>query len=194
MDFNDQICPWAAQDKLYRDYHDTEWGLPLHDDQKLFELLVLEGMQAGLSWLTILRKRENFRRSFDEFDPRIVSGYGDDKISALMQDPGIVRNRLKIRAAISNARAFLEVCQEFGSFDRYLWSWVGGRPIINQFQSITDIPASTGLSDRISHDLVRRGFKFAGTTICYALMQSAGLVWDHLASCHCRPPADTEAQ
>jgi DNA-3-methyladenine glycosylase I len=184
-----QVCPWAINDPLYRQYHDTEWGVPLHDDQRLFELLILEGMQAGLSWLTILRKRENFRQAFDQFQPEKVAVYDDGKIEELLQNPGIIRNRLKIKAAITNARAFLAVQHEFGSFDRYLWSWVEGQPLVNNFQLIGEIPAQTGLSDRLSRDLASRGFKFVGSTICYALMQSAGLVWDHLAGCPCRPVA-----
>lgn len=181
------VCPWAVNDPLYRQYHDTEWGIPLHDDRRLFELVVLEGMQAGLSWLTILRKRENFRQAFDHFDPILVVAYNDDKIEQLLQNPGIIRNRLKIKSAITNASAFLAVVQEFGSFDRYLWSWVDGQPIINQWSTISEIPARTDLSDRISKDLIKRGFKFVGTTICYALMQSTGLVWDHLTCCPCQP-------
>lgn len=187
MASDSSVCPWAVNDPLYRQYHDTEWGVPLHDDRKLFELVVLEGMQAGLSWLTILRKRENFRQAFDHFDPEIIAAYDDDKVEQLLQNPGIIRNRLKIKSAITNARAFLAVVQEFGSFDRYLWSWVDGQPIINQRSTIAEIPARTELSDRMSKDLIKRGFKFAGTTICYALMQSTGLVWDHLTGCPCQP-------
>ncbi len=183
----DRICPWAVHDPLYRLYHDTEWGVPVHEDRHLFELIVLEGMQAGLSWLTILRKRENFRAAFDLFDPVKVAAYGDEQVELLLQNPGIIRNRLKIKAAITNAAAFLRVCHEFGSFDPYLWAWVDGQPLINHFESTTDIPARSELSDRLSKDLLRRGFKFVGSTICYALMQSAGLVWDHLTSCPCRP-------
>ncbi len=182
-----QVCPWAGNDPLYRQYHDTEWGVPLHDDQRLFELLVLEGMQAGLSWLTILRKREHFRQAFAHFDPAIVAGFDETQVTALLQNPGIIRNRLKIRAAIANAQAFLAVQAEFGSFDHYLWSWVDCRPIINHWDTLADIPARTELSDRLSQDLIRRGFKFVGSTICYALLQSAGLVWDHLAGCFCQP-------
>lgn len=182
-----QVCPWAGSDPLYRLYHDTEWGVPLHDDQRLFELLILEGMQAGLSWLTILRKRENFRAAFDGFDPITVAAYDETRIALLMQNPGIIRNRLKIKAAVSNAGAFIDVQAEFGSFDKYLWSWVGDQPIINHWQILTAIPARSEISDRISRDLVKRGFKFTGSTICYALMQSAGLVWDHLADCACQP-------
>jgi len=182
-----QACPWAGDDLLYRQYHDEEWGVPLHDDDKLFELLVLEGMQAGLSWLTILRKRQRFREVFAGFDPAEVAAFDEDKIESLLQDPGIIRNRLKIRAAVGNAAAFRRVQAEFGSFDRYLWSWVDGQPIINQWRELGQIPARSELSDKISKDLRQRGFSFVGSTICYALMQSAGLVWDHLTGCPCRP-------
>ncbi len=183
------ICPWAQGDPLYQAYHDLEWGMPEHDDNRLFELIVLEGMQAGLSWLTILRKRENFRQAFDGFDPKIVAEYGDEKIAELLNNAGIIRNRLKIRSAITNAQAFLRIQDEYGSFDQYLWSWVDGQPIVNHFEALEDIPAKTELSDRLSKDLVRRGFKFVGSTICYAFMQSAGLVWDHLVSCKVKRPS-----
>jgi DNA-3-methyladenine glycosylase I len=187
MDSENAICPWAGTDPLYRLYHDTEWGVPLHDDHQLFELLVLEGMQAGLSWLTILRKRENFRAAFDRFDPALVARYNQDKILSLLGNAGIIRNRRKIESAVSNARIYLEVQAEWGSFDQYIWSWVDGVPIHGNRRTLADIPARTALSDKISQDLVRRGFKFAGSTICYAFMQSAGLVWDHLPACPCRP-------
>ncbi len=187
METASQICPWAASDPLYRRYHDTEWGIPLHDDRQLFELLILEGMQAGLSWLTILRKRERFREVFDGFDPLKVAAFDEEKIERLLLDPGIIRNRLKIRAAVKNARAFLQVQHEFGSFDQYLWSFVDGRQIVNDWRQIPDIPARNSISDIMSKDLKKRGFSFVGSTICYALMQSAGLVWDHLADCACRP-------
>jgi DNA-3-methyladenine glycosylase I len=180
-----EVCPWAATDPLYREYHDTEWGRPLHDDRALFELLILEGMQAGLSWLTILRKRENFRRAFDNFEPLIVAAYGEDNIQALLQDPGIIRNRAKVRSAVASAAAFLVIQAEFGSFDRYLWSFVDGQPIINRPLAMGEVPARTELSDRLSRDLKKRGFNFVGSTICYAYLQSAGLVFDHLASCPC---------
>jgi DNA-3-methyladenine glycosylase I len=183
-----QPCPWAGSDPLYRSYHDHEWGVPQHDDRLLFELLVLEGMQAGLSWLTILRKRDNFRLAFDHFDPVLVAGYETAKIDQLLQDAGIIRNRRKIEAAIGNAIAFLQVQAEFGSFDRYIWSWVDGGPIVNRWSSMADIPVRTALSDRISADLARRGFRFVGSTICYAYLQAAGLIWDHLRSCPCQPP------
>jgi DNA-3-methyladenine glycosylase I len=194
MPIDSQVCPWAGSDPLYRLYHDTEWGVPLHDDRRLFELLVLEGMQAGLSWLTVLRKRVNFRAAFDQFDPVAVAAFDENRVAGLLQNPGIVRNRLKIAAAIANARAFLLVQKEFGSFDRYLWSFVGNQPIVNKWRDESEIPARTALSDRLSRDLTARGFRFAGSTICYALMQSAGLVWDHLTSCPCQPPAGEDFQ
>ena len=164
-------------------YHDTEWGVPLHDDQRLFEFLVLEGMQAGLSWATILHKRENFRKAFSRFDVKRVAGYGKRDVQRLLADPGIVRNRLKIEAAISNARRFLEVQQEFGSFDRYIWRFVDGKPIRNRFRSLSELPARTPLSDAISRDLKERGFKFTGSTIVYAHMQATGMVNDHMLHC-----------
>ena len=185
----EKICPWA-QGELYVAYHNDEWGKPQHDDCKLFELLVLEGMQAGLSWLTILKKRDAFRLAFDGFDPEQVACYGEEKRQELLSNSEIIRNRAKISAAISNAKAFLAVQQEFGSFDRYLWSFVEGRPIVNRWERLEDMPASTPVSDALSADLKRRGFKFVGSTICYALMQSAGLVNDHLVWCsqyeHCK--------
>lgn len=181
-------CAWAtdkdaAARKLYEDYHDTEWGEPLHEDKKLFEFLILEGFQAGLSWITILKKREAFRVAFDDFDPHIVANYDEDKIKELMRNEGIIRNRAKIEAAIINAKAFMAVQREFGSFDKYIWGFVGGKPIINAFESIADLPASTPLSDKIAKDLKKRGFKFVGTTTMYAFMQSIGMVNDHLSSC-----------
>ncbi|HMM45300.1 MAG TPA: DNA-3-methyladenine glycosylase I [Candidatus Macondimonas sp.] len=176
-------CPWCGQDPLYRRYHDGEWGVPVHDDTVLFELLVLEGAQAGLSWLTVLRKREHYRRAFEGFDPRRVAAFDAARIEALLQDPGIIRNRLKIASAVSNARAFLEVESRFGSFDRYIWDFVDGRPIINRFASMAEVPAVTPLAETISHDLKRRGFRFVGPTIVYAYLQATGLVNDHLVSC-----------
>lgn len=181
-------CEWAIDKdeyarKLYEDYHDNEWGVPLHDDRKLFELLVLEAMQAGLSWITILKKREAFRVAFDDFDPKIVANYNEAKIEELMQNKGIIRNRSKIEAAIHNAKLFLEIQKEFGSFDKYIWGFVGGKPIVNSFNSIAELPASTPLSDKMSKDLKKRGFKFVGSTIMYAYMQSVGIVNDHLTSC-----------
>lgn len=177
-----KICPWAQGD-LYVAYHDHEWGKPLRDDQKLFELLILEGMQAGLSWITILKKREAFREAFDGFDPVLVAAYGDAKKQSLMENPGIIRNRLKIEAAVTNARVFLEVQKERGSFAQYLWSFVENRPVVNAWETVEQIPATSEISDRMSRELKKRGFKFVGSTICYAFMQSAGLVNDHLISC-----------
>ena len=175
-------CPWAEAG-VNHEYHDTEWGVPVHDDRHLFEMLILEGAQAGLSWTTILNKRSNYRRAFDNFDPAIVAKYDDEKVAALLADPGIVRNRLKIRAAIANAKAFLEVEEEFGSFNKYIWGFVGGKPIQSNLKSMKDIPARTGDSDAMSKALLKRGFKFVGSTICYAYMQAVGMVNDHLVSC-----------
>lgn len=176
-------CAWVGDDPLYRQYHDTEWGVPCRDDRALFELLILEGAQAGLSWSTILKKRENYRRLFDNFDAAKIARYDKKKIDALLQDPGIVRNRLKVEATVANARAFLELQKEPGGFRGFIWSFVGGKPIKNQRHSITDIPASTAESDALSKALKKRGFKFVGTTICYAFMQAAGLVNDHTTDC-----------
>lgn len=178
-------CGWAGSDPVYVAYHDNEWGRPEHDDRKLFEMLILEGMQAGLSWITILKKRENFRRAFDNFDPEKVAEYGDKKISELLGNTGIIRNRLKINAAVANARAFLEVRREYGSFDKFIWSYVGYTPIVNRPKTLADVPASTPLSDKISADLKKRGFKFVGTTIIYSFMQAVGMVDDHVVSCFC---------
>jgi DNA-3-methyladenine glycosylase I len=175
-------CAWA-QTEPNISYHDLEWGVPLHDDRALFELLTLEGAQAGLSWTTILSKRENYRRAFDQFDAEKISRYGAKKTAALLADPGIVRNRLKIAAAVQNAKAFLAVQKEFGSFDRYLWQFVGGRPIVNRRRGRGDVPARTPESDALSKDLLKRGFKFVGSTICYAFMQASGMVNDHLVTC-----------
>lgn len=175
-------CAWA-QTEPNTTYHDQEWGVPQHDDRPLFELLILEGAQAGLSWTTILNKRENYRRAFDHFDARKIARYTDKKIAALLADPGIVRNRLKVAAAITNARAFLAVQKEFGSFDRYLWAFVGGRPIVNRRRTMREVPARTPESDALSKDLLKRGFKFVGSTIIYAFMQASGLVNDHLVTC-----------
>jgi DNA-3-methyladenine glycosylase I len=174
---------WGGNDPLMIAYHDTEWGVPLHDDRGLFEFLVLEGMQAGLSWATILRKRENFRKAFSGFDARRVAGYGTEDVQRLLENPGIIRNRLKIEAAINNARRFLEVQKEFGSFDRYIWGFVEGKPIRNRFRTLSELPARTPLSDRISKDLKNRGFKFTGSTIVYAHMQATGMVNDHMVHC-----------
>lgn len=167
-------CEWAGSDPLYVAYHDEEWGVPVHDDHALFESLVLDGAQAGLSWITILRKRENYRRAFDNFDPQKVAAYGEDKIAELLQDPGIVRNRLKVRSAVQNAQAFLRIQEEFGSFDAYLWRFVNGQPIQNRWQSMSEIPAETDMSRALSKDLKKRGFNFVGPTIIYAFMQANG--------------------
>lgn len=176
-------CQWASGDALLREYHDIEWGVPLHGDQALFELLILEGAQAGLSWLTILRKRAAYRKAFDEFDPERIARYSETKIERLLENPGIVRNRLKVIAAVQNAKSFLAVRQEFGTFDRYIWQFVGKRPMDAQRQSAGQVPARTTESDAMSKDLSKRGFKFTGSTICYAFMQAAGLVNDHLVEC-----------
>jgi DNA-3-methyladenine glycosylase I len=176
-------CPWSDSSPLMQDYHDREWGVPLHDDARLFELLVLEGAQAGLSWSTILNKREAYRAAFDDFDPDCVARYEEADIARLLANPGIVRNRRKILSAISNAGAFLEVQEELGSFDRYLWRFVGGVPLHHRFEALTELPATTPESAAMSQDLIRRGFRFVGPTICYAFMQSAGLVNDHLVTC-----------
>jgi DNA-3-methyladenine glycosylase I len=176
-------CEWAAT-PLSIEYHDQEWGVPLHDDQRLFEFLILEGAQAGLSWETILKKRDNYRLAFDNFDPRVVAAYGDEKVAALLADPGIIRNRLKIASAIRNAKAYLQVQAEFGSFDAYLWRFVDGKPVVNAWQSMRELPASTPLSDALSKDLKGRNFNFIGSTICYAFMQAVGLVNDHVVVCY----------
>lgn len=176
-------CAWVSQDPLYIDYHDHEWGRPIHDDQKLFEFLILESFQAGLSWLTILRKRENFRKAFANFDPKKVARFTDKKVRSLMNDAGIIRNRLKILAAISNARLFLDIQKEFGSFDSYVWKFVKGKIINNSPQTIKDIPARSEVSDAMSLDMKKQGFKFRGSTICYAFMQAVGMVNDHTKEC-----------
>lgn len=175
-------CGWIS-DPLMQKYHDEEWGVPLHDDRKLFEYMVLDAFQAGLSWKTILNKRENFKRAFDDFDPARIAKYDEKKYEALLNDAGIIRNRAKIRGTIINAQAFLKVQQEFGSFDKYLWSFVDGKPVVNHWRSLSEIPPRTELSDRMSKDLTKRGFKFVGSTICYAFIQAAGLVNDHVAGC-----------
>ena len=180
-------CSWAASSEIYSRYHDEEWGKPLHDDQKLFEFLILEGMQAGLSWITILKKRETFRIAFDGFDVKKVAAYDSGKVEELMNNPGIIRNRLKVEAAVNNARRFLEIVAEFGSFDTYIWGFVGHQPIINHWEQLTDVQATTELSDQISADLKRRGFKFVGSTVVYSHMQATGMVNDHLVSCFCHP-------
>jgi DNA-3-methyladenine glycosylase I len=176
-------CAWAGADPLMQEYHDKEWGRPVHDDRGLFEFLILEGAQAGLSWQTILRKRENYRKAFDRFDPVKVSKYDRKKVRELMNNPGIVRNRLKIEAAILNAKCFLETRKEFRSFNSYIWCFVEDKPIVNRWKSSKEIPAKTAVSDLMSKDLKKRGFKFVGSTICYAFMQATGMVNDHTLSC-----------
>jgi DNA-3-methyladenine glycosylase I len=175
-------CPWA-KGELYLRYHDQEWGIPVHDDRKLFEMLILEGAQAGLSWETILNKRENYRAAFDKFHARRIAAYDETKVAKLLANPGIIRNRLKISAAVTNAQEFLKVQKEFGSFDRYIWQFVDGRQIQNTWESFNHVPATTPQSDAMSKDLRGRGFKFVGSTICYAFMQAVGMVNDHLTTC-----------
>jgi DNA-3-methyladenine glycosylase I len=183
MKNNKQSCSWPKGDPLLLKYHDTEWGVPLHSDNKLFEFLILEGFQAGLSWLTILRKRENFRNAFDNFDFNKVATYDQRKINSLLEDSRIIRNRLKIESAVTNAKAFIEIRKKFGTFDKYIWNFIGNKPIHNRFESLKEIPARTELSDLISNDLKKRGFKFVGSTIVYAHMQATGMVNDHIKSC-----------
>ncbi|MFC1564360.1 DNA-3-methyladenine glycosylase I [candidate division KSB1 bacterium] len=178
-----KTCEWTTSDQLMIEYHDTEWGVPVHDDDKIFEFLILEGFQAGLSWSTILKKRENFRKAFDNFDYKKIAKYGEKKIEELMNDAGIIRNRAKINAAVTNATAFMEVQGEFGSFDKYIWGFIGGKPIVNKWKSLKELPAKTKESDEISADLKKRGFKFVGSTIVYAHMQAAGMVNDHIVDC-----------
>ncbi|MBP9211826.1 MAG: DNA-3-methyladenine glycosylase I [Bacteroidetes bacterium] len=179
----EQRCAWCGDDPLYIKYHDEEWGRPVHDDRHLFEMLCLEGAQAGLSWITILRKRENYRKAFDRFDPKKIIRYDAKKVQQLLANEGIVRNRLKVASVISNAEAYFRVVKEFGSFDAYLWQFVGGNPIINARSGMGDIPATTPESDAMSKDLKKRGFKFVGSTICYAFMQACGMVDDHTSEC-----------
>lgn len=190
---SERRCEWAAGDPLMVEYHDTEWGVPVHDDRKLFEFLVLEGSQAGLSWLTVLKKRENYRRAFDDFKPDKVARYGRGKVRSLLENDGIIRNRLKIEASVLNARGVLAVQKEFGNFDTYVWRFVGGRPIQNRWKSLKQLPASTTESDGMSQALKKRGFKFVGSTICYAYMQAVGMVNDHVTSCF-RHTAGREGQ
>ncbi len=180
-------CSWATTD-LYKEYHDKEWGKPLHDDRKLFEMLILEGMQAGLSWQTILNKRTAFREAFDQFDYKKIALYDEAKIDTLMQNAKIVRNRLKLKSAIINAQQFIKIQEEYGSFDTFIWSYVNNKPIHNHFQSESELPATTSLSDKISKDLKKRGFKFVGSTIIYAYMQAIGIVNDHVKGCHLYTP------
>ncbi len=176
-------CPWCLSDPLYIDYHDHEWGVPLHDDRKWFEFLILEGAQAGLNWLLVLKKRENYRRAYDGFDFELVARYDERRIARLLADPGLIRNRAKIAASVNNAKAFIRVREEFGSFDRYIWRFVGGKPICNRWRDDRLLPASTPLSEVISKDLRARGFKFVGSTIMYAHMQATGMVNDHIIGC-----------
>ena len=178
-----QRCAWCGDDPLYVAYHDQEWGVPVYDDATLFEFLTLETFQAGLSWITVLRKRENFRKAFDQFDYKKIAKYNQKKIDALLQNEGIIRNKLKVNAAVTNAIAFMEVQTEFGSFSKYIWGFVQGKPLKNKLKSLSDAPANTSLSDTISKDLKNRGFKFVGTTVVYAHMQATGMVNDHLTNC-----------
>jgi len=180
---NMERCPWSTNDEIYIRYHDEEWGVPVHDDNKHFEFLVLEGAQAGLSWLTILKRRENYRKAYDNFDPAKVANYDEAKVAELLANAGIIRNRKKIESSINNAKRFLEVQQEFGSFDKYIWRFVDHKPVINSWKTLTEIPAKTELSEQISKDLKKRGFSFVGSTIIYAHIQAIGLVNDHLVSC-----------
>ena len=176
-------CEWAGSDPLYLAYHDEEWGVPVHDDRRHYEMICLEGAQAGLSWITVLRKRENYRAAFDNFNPTLVAGYDEDKVAELLANPGIVRNRLKVRAFIRNAQAFLRIQAEYGSFDAYIWRFVDGAPIVNHRRSLHEIPAQTPQAQAMSKDLAKRGFTFVGPTICYAYMQACGMVNDHEVSC-----------
>lgn len=176
-------CAWCRNDPLYVKYHDEEWGRPCHDDNKLFEMLCLEGAQAGLSWITILRKRENYRKAFNNFDVKKIAKYDEAKVKKLLEDVGIVRNKLKVAAFITNAKCFLDVQKEFGSFDKYIWQFTGGKPIVNNWKSLKELPAMTAESDAMSKDLKKRGFKFIGSTICYAYMQACGMVIDHTVDC-----------
>lgn len=180
---NKTRCAWCEKDDLYRDYHDHEWGKPVYEDDKLFEFLILETFQAGLSWHTILKKRENFRAAFDNFDYKKIANYGEEKVQELLQDAGIIRNQLKVRGTIANAIAFMKVQEEFGSFSKYIWNFTDGKPIENQRKSLSEIPATTPLSDAISKDLKKRGFKFVGSTVVYAHMQATGMVNDHIEDC-----------
>ncbi|HUJ11400.1 MAG TPA: DNA-3-methyladenine glycosylase I [Verrucomicrobiae bacterium] len=176
-------CEWPSDDALMIQYHDTEWGVPVHDDRKLFEFLVLDAMQAGLSWRTVLHKRQKFRKAFDNFDAEKVARYSEKRVAKLLQDPGIIRNRLKVHSAVTNARAMLAAQEQFGSFDRYIWQFVGGRPQVNRWKSLKELPAKTKESDAMSKDMKQGGFTFCGSTICYAFMQAAGMVNDHVVTC-----------
>ena len=177
-------CGWCEKDELYRNYHDTEWGKPVYDDKTLFEFLVLESFQAGLSWYTILKKRENFRAAFDDFNYKKIANYSEEKVEELMHDAGIIRNRLKILATINNAKRFQEVQKEFGTFSKYIWTFVDGKPVVNHPKTLNDVPATTEISDALAKDLKKRGFKFLGSTVMYAHMQATGMVNDHLVDCH----------
>ena len=183
---NKNRCAWCEKDDLYRNYHDNEWGKPVYNDATLFEFLILETFQAGLSWHTILKKRENFRKAFDQFDVKKVAAYNDKKLQILIEDTGIIRNQLKIKSAVSNAQAFIKIQEEFGSFSKYIWAFVDGKPIDNKPQTLKDVPATTPLSDALSKDLKKRGFKFVGSTVIYAHMQATGMVNDHVADCFTR--------
>jgi len=180
---NKKRCDWLTDDENYIAYHDSEWGVPVHDDTKLFEMLILEGAQAGLSWLTVLKRRESYRKAFDEFDPVKIAQWNQEKIESLLKDPGIIRNRLKVEAARTNAQAFLIIVNEFGSFDDFIWSFVRGKPIHNSWKTLKEIPATSHESDRMSKELKKKGFKFTGSTICYAFMQAVGMVNDHTIDC-----------
>lgn len=176
-------CGWAGNTQIYVDYHDNEWGRPVHDDRKLFEMLILETMQAGLSWITVLKKREAYREAFDGFEPKKIALYNDEKVEELLQNAGIIRNRLKINSAINNAKLFLEIQEKYGSFDKFIWSYVDNKPIVGHWEKVQDPPATTPISDKISKDLKKLGFKFVGSTIVYAFMQATGMVNDHIADC-----------
>lgn len=180
---NKKRCEWCTSDPIYVDYHDNEWGRPIHDDRQLFELLILEGAQAGLSWLTVLKKRENYRKAFDQFNPELIAQYDEERFQTLMNNAGIIRNRLKIQSTISNALAYLDLVESGTSFSDFLWNFVDGEPIKNHFKCLTEIPTSTERSDKMSKELKKRGFRFVGTTICYAFMQAAGMVDDHTVDC-----------
>ena len=180
-------CGWSSDKDLYIQYHDTEWGVPVYDDQVLFEMLCLEGAQAGLSWWTILQKREHYKKVFDDFEAEKIIHYTEDKLASLMEDKGIVRNKRKIQSVVTNAEAFLRIQKEYGSFSSYIWNFVGGNPIINHWETLQDVPASTEISDKMSKQLKKDGFKFVGTTICYSFMQAVGMVNDHILECFCHP-------
>ncbi len=177
-------CEWVTSDPIYIEYHDKEWGVPVHDDTKLFEMLILEGAQAGLSWITILKRRETYRVAYDSFDPVKIAKWDQEKVDSLLQDPGIIRNKLKVASAIINAKAYLKIIEEFTSFDEFMWSFVGGKPIKNSWRELSQIPITTPESDKMSKELKRRGFKFVGSTICYAYMQAVGMVNDHVVDCY----------